>query len=85
MLRENLGEFRLYSVLVFCLSWLICQSYVFAGEVAPPKMGLKALYEAAWDRQPESKSYQYRVDAAIAKQKVASSYLASPASIEVAQ
>lgn len=85
MLRENLGEFRLYSVLVFCLSWLICQPYAFAGEVVPAKMGLKALYEAAWDRQPESKSYQYRVDAAIAKQKVASSYLASPASIEVAQ
>ena len=65
MLRENLGEFRLYSVLVFCLSWLICQPYAFAGEVVPAKMGLKALYEAAWDRQPESKSYQYRVDAAI--------------------
>ncbi len=85
MLRENVGGLCLPFVFVFFLAWLALQPHANAKEVAQSNLGLKALYEAAWNRQPESKSYQFRVEAAIAKQKIANSYLASPASIEVAQ
>ena len=51
----------------------------------PNRFDLKAFYNSAWERQPESKTFQYKIDSAIAKQKVASSFLASPASIEFSQ
>jgi cobalt-zinc-cadmium efflux system outer membrane protein len=48
-------------------------------------LGLKGLYEMAWNRLPESKSYQYRMDAALAKQRTANSFIASPPSLQVSQ
>ena len=46
---------------------------------------LKSFYESSWQRQPDYRSYQYKVEAALAKQKIASSLLVGPASVEVAQ
>jgi len=85
MFREKKPFWQNFSVWMLCSSLVFWQTFAYADDAKLSKHELKSLYEIAWERQPESKSYQFRVDAALAKQKIASSYLASPASIEVAQ
>ena len=85
MFREKKPFWQNFSVWMLCSSLGFWQTFAYADDAKLSKHELKSLYEIAWERQPESKSYQFRVDAALAKQKIASSYLASPASIEVAQ
>lgn len=85
MFREKKPFWQNFSVWMLCSSLVFWQTFAYADDAKLSKHELKSLYEIAWERQPESKSYQFKVDAALAKQKIASSYLASPASIEVAQ
>ncbi|OYY59387.1 MAG: hypothetical protein B7Y55_00035 [Polynucleobacter sp. 35-46-207] len=73
--------FIFLSILQF--SW-VGGAFAQAG-IDSKKRDLKNVYELAWDRQPEAKSFQYRVEAAQAKQKIASSLLANPAYLELAQ
>ena len=85
MFREKMPLWRNFSVWMLCIPSIFWSIFAYADDVKLNKNELKSLYEIAWERQPESKSYQFRVDAALAKQKIASSFLASPASIEIAQ
>ena len=85
MFREKMPLWRNFSVWMLCIPSIFWSIFAYADDAKLNKRELKSLYEIAWERQPESKSYQFRVDAALAKQKIASSFLASPASIEIAQ
>ena len=85
MFREKKPFWRNFSVWMLCTSLVSWQTFAYADDAKLSNHELKSLYEIAWERQPESKSFQFKVDAALAKQKIASSYLASPASIEIAQ
>lgn len=85
MFREKMPLWQNFSVWMLCIPSIFWSIFAYADDVKLNKNELKSLYEIAWERQPESKSYQFRVDAALAKQKIASSFLASPASIEIAQ
>jgi len=85
MFREKMPLWRNFSVWMLCILSIFWSIFAYADDAKLNKRELKSLYEIAWERQPESKSYQFRVDAALAKQKIASSFLASPASIEIAQ
>jgi len=85
MFREKMPLWRNFSVWMLCTPSIFWSIFAYADDAKLNKRELKSLYEIAWERQPESKSYQFRVDAALAKQKIASSFLASPASIEIAQ
>ena len=85
MVREKMPLWRNFSVWMLCIPSIFWSIFAYADDAKLNKRELKSLYEIAWERQPESKSYQFRVDAALAKQKIASSFLASPASIEIAQ
>ena len=85
MFRDKMPLWRNFSVWMLCIPSIFWSIFAYADDVKLNKNELKSLYEIAWERQPESKSYQFRVDAALAKQKIASSFLASPASIEIAQ
>lgn len=83
MLREYMAAVRCcviqFTGLVFILGSPLANADFKDGSA------LKSLYESAWERQPDYKSYQYRVEAALAKQKIANSLLVNPASLEVSQ
>lgn len=85
MLRDYRGVLQYVAISSVGLGILLAPLTTSAKEGQEVPLGLKSFYESAWQRQPEYKSYQYRVDAAMAKQKVASSLLVSPASVEVSQ
>lgn len=83
MLREYMAAVRCcviqFTGLVFILGSPLANADFKDGST------LKSLYESAWERQPDYKTYQYRVEAALAKQKIANSLLVNPASLEVSQ
>jgi outer membrane protein TolC len=85
MLREYSSVFRSCAYLIVGLFFLQISAFAYADVGGLNRFDLKAFYNSAWERQPESKTFQYKIDSAIAKQKVASSFLASPASIEFSQ
>ena len=85
MLREYLGGVCPFAIHIVGLIFLCGSPIALANGESKSESALKSLYESSWERQPDYKSYQYRVEAALAKQKIASSLLVSPASVEVAQ
>lgn len=85
MLREYLGGVCPFAIHIVGLIFLLGSPIALANGESKSESALKSFYESSWERQPDYKSYQYRVEAALAKQKIASSLLVSPASVEVAQ
>jgi cobalt-zinc-cadmium efflux system outer membrane protein len=85
MLREYLGGVCPFAIHIVGLIFLCGSPIALANGESKSESALKSFYESSWERQPDYKSYQYRVEAALAKQKIASSLLVSPASVEVAQ
>jgi outer membrane protein TolC len=85
MLREYSSVFRSCAYVIVGLFFSQISAFANADMGGLNRFDLKAFYDSAWERQPESKTFQYKIDSAIAKQKVASSFLASPASIEFSQ
>jgi len=85
MLREYLDAVRRCVISLAGLAFLLGSPIALANGERKSESALKSFYESSWERQPDYKSYQYRVEAALAKQKIASSLLVSPASVEVAQ
>ncbi len=85
MLREYLDAVRRCVIPLAGLAFLLGSPIALANGERKSESALKSFYESSWERQPDYKSYQYRVEAALAKQKIASSLLVSPASVEVAQ
>ncbi|MDO8713941.1 MAG: TolC family protein [Polynucleobacter sp.] len=85
MLREYLDAVRRRVIPLAGLAFLLGSPIALANGERKSESALKSFYESSWERQPDYKSYQYRVEAALAKQKIASSLLVSPASVEVAQ
>jgi outer membrane protein TolC len=85
MLREYLGGVCPFAIQIVGLIFLCGSPIALANGESKSESALKSFYESSWERQPDYKSYQYRVEAALAKQKIASSLLVSPASVEVAQ
>ena len=68
MFQEKKPLWRNFSVWMLCISSVFWHAFVYADNSRAEKHELKSLYEIAWERQPESKSYQFKVDAALAKQ-----------------
>ena len=85
MLREYLDAVRRCVIPLAGLAFLLGSPIALANGERKSESDLKSFYESSWERQPDYKSYQYRVEAALAKQKIASSLLVSPASVEVSQ
>jgi cobalt-zinc-cadmium efflux system outer membrane protein len=52
------------------------------GPAATPPPGLKALFDAAWARQPEAQALQARHDAARARQRAAEAWTPEPPAVE---
>ncbi|OYY47854.1 MAG: hypothetical protein B7Y55_14440, partial [Polynucleobacter sp. 35-46-207] len=85
MLREYSGVVRRCVIQFTGLVFILGSPIALANGERKAESVLKSFYESSWERQPDYKSYQYRVEAALAKQKIASSLLVSPASVEVSQ
>jgi len=85
MLREYSGVVRRCVIQFTGLVFILGSPIALANAELKGGSTLKSFYESSWERQPDYKSYQYRVEAALAKQKIASSLLVSPASVEVSQ
>ncbi|OYY58801.1 MAG: hypothetical protein B7Y05_03750, partial [Polynucleobacter sp. 24-46-87] len=85
MLREYSGVVRRYVIQFTGLVFILGSPIALANSERKAESALKSFYESSWERQPDYKSYQYRVEAALARQKIASSLLVSPASVEVSQ
>ena len=81
MLREYLGGVCPFAIHIVGLIFLLGSPIALANGESKSESALKSFYESSWERQPDYKSYQYRVEAALAKQKIASSLLVSPASV----
>ena len=85
MLRVFSGMVFNCAISIAVLTSLLESPLAFASNERENGSALKSFYQSSWERQPDFRSYQFRVDAALAKQKVASSLLVSPASVVVAQ
>ena len=85
MLREYSGVVRRCVIQFTGLVFILGSPIALANGELKGGSTLKSFYESSWERQPDYKSYQYRVEAALARQKIASSLLVSPASVEVSQ
>lgn len=76
---------------VFRHAWQACATLALAAtgaaaQATPPagqSPGLKQVFEAAWNRQPEARSLQTRRDAASARREAADSWTAEPPSLEL--
>lgn len=64
------------------LAWALASSAALAQPPAPP-LTLKALFDRAWERQPEAQSAALRRESAQAARSGASSFTAEPAALEL--
>ncbi|WP_427999784.1 TolC family protein [Acidovorax sp.] len=66
------------------LAWALAGSAALAqSPPAPPPLTLKALFDRAWERQPEAQSAALRRESAQAARSGASSFTAEPAALEL--
>ncbi|MES2612907.1 MAG: TolC family protein, partial [Pseudomonadota bacterium] len=66
------------------LAWALAGSAALAqSPPAPPPLTLKALFDSAWERQPEAQSAALRRESAQAARSGASSFTAEPAALEL--
>ena len=71
MLREYSGVVRRCVIQFTGLVFILGSPIALANAELKGGSTLKSFYESSWERQPDYKSYQYRVEAALAKQKIA--------------
>ncbi len=70
------------SMAAVALGWALAGSAALAQPPAPP-LTLKALFDRAWERQPEAQSAALRRESAQAARSGASSFTAEPAALEL--
>lgn len=70
------------SMAAVALGWALAGSAALAQPPVPP-LTLKALFDRAWERQPESQSAALRRESAQAARSGASSWMAEPAALEL--
>lgn len=72
------------SMAAVALGWALAGSAALAqSPSAPPPLTLKALFDRAWERQPEAQSAALRRESAQAARSGASSFTAEPAALEL--
>lgn len=72
------------SMAAVALGWALAGSAALAqSPPAPPPLTLKALFDRAWERQPEAQSAALRRESAQAARSGASSFTAEPAALEL--
>lgn len=75
---------RLCMAAVVALAWALAGSAALAqSPPAPPPLTLKALFDRAWERQPEAQSAALRRESAQAARSGAASWTAEPAALEL--
>ena len=73
MSREYMDAVRRCVIQLTGLIFLLGPPIALANGERKGESALKSFYESSWQRQRDYRSYQFMVEAALAKQKIASS------------